>query len=1096
MKIIKLRLKNLNSLYGEWEIDFTDDQIQDSGLFAISGPTGGGKSTILDAICLALYGETPRLDSINTSSNELMSRHTGECHSELEYEIGGVRYLSKWYQKRSRGKADQKLQPVKREISRWNESDQKYDPQAEKIKAIDTKVAEITGMDFQRFTRTILLAQGNFAAFLKANDESRSKLLEQITGTDIYSKISLKVHERHREEEGKLKEISLRMDGVQLLNEEELKSLTDEQQTLSSEVAKLNVQRTKVTEKISWLKGISNLEAKQAENKLLLIAHEKHVQAFSNQQIILDTGKRASKVNQHYRLLSDSRSALETLINKKKSLGQQLIEQKSLLSHGQKITAKTESNYLAKEKFISKQRPVWIKVRAMDTRLEALQSQINADKVKLEGSLKSYNSGKKQGKELITKKQQLEAELKTTKDYLESHPEDQLAATRADVIHKQVNQWQQTHEQVINQHEKLKLLNERIDNGKNHIIKQQELLNASNLAVTDLTKKIDKYQTELINLLDGKLTREFETELKHLTETKELEANIQSLKEHRHQLEPGKECPLCGSEEHPFTDGNKRESKVTIIEASIVKIESKIKAISEAEKNSDYLKNEKVNAELVAKNQREKLKNYTEALSVLEGDLKTLTLESDKLQKYLAETEQELKVSFSGLTEDVVFESERLKHLSVSISQRGVNWNKSIKKAEPIQTALHKLETDINTNLERIKGLKTNYDDQQTEVKANQDIWKELLSERQQIFANDVVDTVETGLLSELKLLENNFTTAKAEQNSAEKLLAQKQQSLTDTEQQLEEIQPKLKSDEKLFDKSLIENKFVDESSFKAAVISEDQLNTLVAESKSIQTNGDSLNTLSSSILKDLTIEKEKDLTTEKLDNLTKTYEEIDKHLTANNERVGEVRKGILTHNENLDMQAKDVLKHQAQQQSLKVWKQLHELIGSGDGKKFRNYAQGLTFEWVVKLANTKLQTISDRYLLIRDKENPLQLNVLDNYQGGEERSTKNLSGGESFLISLALALGLSQMVSDNIQMDSLFLDEGFGTLDEESMEIVVDALSALRQDGKLIGVISHVQELKERLTTQIRVIPSNGGKSHLSGAGVIKKTTSPASIE
>jgi len=145
-----------------------------------------------------------------------------------------------------------------------------------------------------------------------------------------------------------------------------------------------------------------------------------------------------------------------------------------------------------------------------------------------------------------------------------------------------------------------------------------------------------------------------------------------------------------------------------------------------------------------------------------------------------------------------------------------------------------------------------------------------------------------------------------------------------------------------------------------------------------------------------------------------------------------------------------------------------------------------LTFEWVVNFANKKLAIISDRYLLVRDKEEPLELSVLDNYQGGERRSTKNLSGGESFLISLALALGLSQMVGENIQMDSLFLDEGFGTLDDESLEVVMDALGELRQDGKMIGVISHVQELKDRITTQIVVTSENGGKSTLSGAGVV----------
>jgi exonuclease SbcC len=162
----------------------------------------------------------------------------------------------------------------------------------------------------------------------------------------------------------------------------------------------------------------------------------------------------------------------------------------------------------------------------------------------------------------------------------------------------------------------------------------------------------------------------------------------------------------------------------------------------------------------------------------------------------------------------------------------------------------------------------------------------------------------------------------------------------------------------------------------------------------------------------------------------------------------------------------------------------LHELIGSADGKKYRNFAQGLTFELLVFNANRQLKRMTDRYLLLHDDRQPLELNVVDNYQAGEIRSTKNLSGGESFIVSLALALGLSQMASRNVRVDSLFLDEGFGTLDENTLDTALETLAGLQQDGKLIGVISHVPALKERIGTQIQVIPQTGGRSRISGPG------------
>lgn len=172
------------------------------------------------------------------------------------------------------------------------------------------------------------------------------------------------------------------------------------------------------------------------------------------------------------------------------------------------------------------------------------------------------------------------------------------------------------------------------------------------------------------------------------------------------------------------------------------------------------------------------------------------------------------------------------------------------------------------------------------------------------------------------------------------------------------------------------------------------------------------------------------------------------------------------------------------QKEECRRWNNLHELIGSADGKKFRNFAQGLTFELMVAHANRTLQQMTDRYLLVRDVNEPLELNVLDNYQAGEVRSTKNLSGGESFIVSLALALGLSRMASQNVRVDSLFLDEGFGTLDEEALDVALTTLSGLQEDGKLIGVISHVQALKERIATRIQVRPLSGGRSRLEGPG------------
>lgn len=198
--------------------------------------------------------------------------------------------------------------------------------------------------------------------------------------------------------------------------------------------------------------------------------------------------------------------------------------------------------------------------------------------------------------------------------------------------------------------------------------------------------------------------------------------------------------------------------------------------------------------------------------------------------------------------------------------------------------------------------------------------------------------------------------------------------------------------------------------------------------------------------------------------------------------RIGGIQQALRAHEENLRSSEKKLKQKEALHAECNKWGKLNELIGSSDGKKFRNYAQALTFEHLLALANRQLQKMSDRYLLKRtgDNANPFELSVIDKFQNGEERTVQNLSGGEKFIVSLSLALGLSGMAGRNMRIDTMFIDEGFGTLDADYLDVALTALSNLQNEGKVIGVISHIAELKERIATHIEVLPSGNGRSRI----------------
>lgn len=308
MQILQVRLKNLNSLVGEWEIDFTDPAFVSDGIFSITGPTGAGKTTVLDAICLALYGRTPRLGKVSKSENEIMSRQTGECFAEVTFAAQSGCFRCHWSQHRAHKKPDGELQNPRHELA-----------EADSGKILETRLTEvgrqiekITGMDFARFTRSMLLAQGEFAAFLQAAPDERAPILEQITGTEIYSRISIRVHETRVSARRELDRLSAGLNGIQpLTRADEQQFHTDLAQKIQQD-AGLNEQIAHERQILVWLENIARLES-----ELHLIAGQQQAwlsrkEALTPDISKLDSASRALELLGEYSRLTSIRNEQET----------------------------------------------------------------------------------------------------------------------------------------------------------------------------------------------------------------------------------------------------------------------------------------------------------------------------------------------------------------------------------------------------------------------------------------------------------------------------------------------------------------------------------------------------------------------------------------------------------------------------------------------------------------------------------------------------------------------------------------------------------------------------------------------------------------
>ncbi len=1044
MKILKVRLLNINSLKGYFEIDF-EKFLKDESLFAITGATGAGKSTILDVITCAMYGRTPRLQN----PNELMSRHTGECLCEVEFEINGKVFRSSWSQKRARKNPKGNFQTAKMELT--DLSTNKIIEN--KLRLVPKYIEELSGLDFERFKQSMMLAQGSFDAFLKAKENERSSLLEKITGTQIYKRISEEVYNTFSKKQRDIENEKLSLGNIEILAKEVLEEKIKVLESLKFQKKQEDKKEFELKDIFSWLKNIEKLQ----ENS---IKYDKEFKEIS---------KEKEDKKEYFKKLELANKSLnvQPIYKEKSLLNQTIIQDKEKLQDFQKelevlkvnIESKTSEFKLLKDKYYK----------------EKISFEQNNEKLKNLRDLRSQ-------KELtIEQKNELNFKLSKQKHILATLLSLNLEDILKDdnLINKEIEKQSQRIAQVKEQNQAIekeyKLLEKKSLNANNEesirvqiksiedllsaIIEYEKVLEDAKKAKIlleninqdiDTQNKIDEEKTKLIKQIEETLSAK-----KAIKEREQLLKNYES---DRAKLKEGQECFLCGSTSHPYIT---HTLKINIDETTKqIKEQEKLLSYETSQQKLSQINLAKLNSKLEStvlelKKQEEKIESFKKFFLnnnfTLEKDSKPrLDEQKQELQKKLQEI-----VNLRDEKEKLFFKKEKLQK----------EYNQIVQKDLQVKNTLKLQEEYIN----ECEILKESIEKLEEKSKTILDI--ENLEEYE-------------------RSINHSFKTIQDSYNNCEKELMQLNFKDESLEKQIEDLIVKQKTDKKSleelkqsFEKALKENSFEKEEDLKKAFLSEEERKKLSQICKNIDEKYTQIRTLKIDTSNKLEEEKSLNKTEKKL-------KDINEELKISQEKIDELQRAVGSLEKELEINALNIKKHkdkikelEKKKEEFKVWVKLNEMIGSSSGDKFAKFAQGITLDQLIFLANKHLQILSSRYELQRsvDSNKLLEIEIIDAFQGDEIRPVSTLSGGESFIVSLALALGLSALASQKISIDSLFLDEGFGTLDANSLELALNALNHLQSSRKMIGVISHVEALKERIPLQIKVLPRGDGTSFLS---------------
>jgi exonuclease SbcC len=1237
MKILAIRIKNLASLEGSTEIDFTAEPLCSAGIFAITGTTGAGKSTILDALCLALYNNTPRYINAKEQGIDLhdvlghkikqgdvraiLRDGTSDGYAQVDFAgIDGQHFRATWSVRRSRNKVDGSLQTSTNVLTNITTG---TDYPAKSIETLN-EIARVVGLNFEQFTRSVLLAQGDFTAFMKANKDEKSSLLEKLTGTHIYSEISRKVYENFRNEEQILNNLKLTVEGIQTLSEEEITNLNSESSLLQAQIERLEKDLLAVEKNIQWheqyiqmLNALTDAEttfeaAKQRQKEvqhrrdyLFLAEQAQQVRSWSDTlqlalaqrsnklKVVEEVNKNIEKLQQEDRdctekggvigkdltIKSSEFQAAIPLFNEAKRLDTVIGEKTRQLEGLRHERQLAENKRIHQEKTIDQ---TTTGLKKLEDEIMHLQEwrRNHQNRQAIADNSELILSKLEDAVQHSRKQKTLETEISDINKSLSEN--DLQAKTVFDgitIAEREVNNSRTEFEKLSKELllipiEKLNLDKDAADSEIQELISalghwKQLYTNRQNLErlqadlttqEKDLTEKdsqLKEISKDLISLESKRDTSQ------HLYKQSQLAAaeNVEDL---RAGLEPNQPCPVCGSTSHPYnsesavfhkvlgnlekamkvaedqymnTYGRQKalEQDCSALRNAISKLNTEIPALSQSLLTlqtdwNNYKIAEKLGSstpdlrtELLEQHLREvrdrqsALQNAIQEHTKLRSRIDSNRAQLEKHTEYRDVLRQQLqdvgrnialnKEKLAAKTSEYLQASEALNHITDLLSTYFTNtdwidkWRDNpITFAERVQELTNSWrdsEKQLEENLQRqklirasleamlitTKEISVDLDRKSAIVRSHEQELEYTLLQRKKLFDGQSVDEIERHMQLEIKALQNQLKEQETKQKNITVDCAGEIAKRKALIEELETVDNTISKAD-----NHIRRWIIDFNAQHQASVDRPLLDSLLALTPAWQKEeNEFLQEIDQAVTKAVSIFSErrdyvekhkKSRTSEKeIDQLANEKVNLKKDLDVTKVRINEID-FRLRQNESSMAKIGDIMKQINEQKLIKDnWGSLNELIGSADGKKFRQVAQEYTLDVLLSYANVHLGMLTNRYRIERIPST-LGLQVVDQDMGDEVRTVYSLSGGESFLVSLALALGLASLSTTRMQVESLFIDEGFGSLDPATLNIAMDALERLHNQGRKVGVISHVQEMTERIPVQIQVSKLSSGRS------------------